>query len=149
MKVPADQEKEKKDRYVKCCHELNKDFTPMVYSVNGMARREAKMAEKYLASYLAEKWHHPYSQMVPSVRLRIWLSIARTNILLIHGSCYYDAAHPFIQSGSRLHPLWVTHLGGVVGALSPTAGTLPPGDETLLPSHTYGIPPATAADILF
>ena len=55
MKVPADQEKEEKDRYVKCCHELNKDFTPMVYSFNGMARREAKMAEKYLASYLAEK----------------------------------------------------------------------------------------------
>ena len=105
MKVLADQEKEKKDRYTKCCHELHKDFTSMVYSVNDMARREANMAEKWLASYLAEKWHRPYSQMVPSVRLRIRLSIARTNILLIHGSFYYDAAHPFIQSGSRLCPL--------------------------------------------
>ena len=62
MKVLADQEKEKEDKYlVRCCHELCKDFTPVVYSVNGMSWREARMAENRMASYLSKKWHQPYS----------------------------------------------------------------------------------------
>ena len=103
MNVPVDQEKEKRDRYLKRCHELCKDFTTIVYYVNDMANREIKMAEKQLVSHLSKKWHHPYSQMVSSVRLCIWHSIARSNILLICASRYHDAARPFIQSGYALH----------------------------------------------
>ena len=54
-KVLASQEKEKKDKYLASCHEMRKDFTPLVYSVDGIAGREAKAAEKRLASYLAKK----------------------------------------------------------------------------------------------
>ena len=39
------QEKEKKGKYLQTCHELQKDFTPLVYSVNGMAGKEARCAE--------------------------------------------------------------------------------------------------------
>ena len=55
-KVLAAQEKEKKDKYLKACHEMRKDFTPMVYLVDGIAGREARSAEKHLATALATKW---------------------------------------------------------------------------------------------
>jgi len=38
-KVLAEHGKEKKGKYLKRCHELRKDFTPLVYSVDGMAGR--------------------------------------------------------------------------------------------------------------
>jgi hypothetical protein len=102
-KVLADQEQEKKNKYLATCHELRKDFTPLVYSVDGMAGREAKMMEKRLASYLANKWHRPYPQMVPYVRLRIRMALARSMSLLIRGSRDREPARGFVQSGSALH----------------------------------------------
>ena len=45
-KVLASQEKEKKDKYLASCHEMRKDFTPLVYSVDGIAGKEAKAVEK-------------------------------------------------------------------------------------------------------
>ena len=64
LKVLANQEQEKKDKYLDPLHEQRKDFTPLVYSVDGIAGREARGAEKRLASFLAKKWRRPYSQMV-------------------------------------------------------------------------------------
>ena len=63
-KVLEQHEKEKKDKYLQNCLEMRKDFTPMVYSVDGIAGREARNAEKRLATHLAGKWNHQYSQMV-------------------------------------------------------------------------------------
>ena len=85
-KVLALQEKEKKDKYLASCHEMRKDFTPLVYSVDGIAGREAKAAEKRLASYLAKKWKKNYSEMVFYVRARMAISVVRANSLLIRGS---------------------------------------------------------------
>ena len=45
-KVLEQHEKEKKDKYLQNCLEMRKDFTPMVYSVDGIAGREARNAEK-------------------------------------------------------------------------------------------------------
>jgi len=42
--VLAQQEREKKNLYLRPCLEMRKDFTPLVYSVNGIAGREAKNA---------------------------------------------------------------------------------------------------------
>ena len=42
-----------KNKYLQNCLEMRKDFTPMVYSVNGIAGREARNAEKRLATHLA------------------------------------------------------------------------------------------------
>jgi len=95
-------EKEKKDKYLARCHELRKDFTPLVYSVDGMAGREARMAEKRLASGLADKWQRPYSQMANYVRRRMRIAIARSNSLLIRGSRDREPHRPFVTSGAAL-----------------------------------------------
>ena len=85
-KVLASQEKEKKDKYLASCHEMRKDFTPLVYSVDGIAGREARAAEKRLAQYLSKKWRRTYSEMVFYVKVRMALSVVRANSLLIRGS---------------------------------------------------------------
>jgi hypothetical protein len=63
-KVLEKHEKEKKDKYLQNCLEMQKDFTPMVYSVDGIVGREAQNVEKRLATHLASKWSCEYSQMV-------------------------------------------------------------------------------------
>ena len=42
---------------------------PMVYTVDGTARREATHTEKRLATYLAEKWRKEYSLLNSGKRL--------------------------------------------------------------------------------
>jgi hypothetical protein len=86
QKVLVQQEKEKKNQYLCPCLEMRKDFTPLVYSVDGIAGREAKNAEKRLAYHLLEKWHKPLPQMVYYVRIRMSIAVVRANSLLIHGS---------------------------------------------------------------
>ena len=49
------QEKEKKDKYLRICHGQRKNFTHLVYTVDGIAEREAKAAEKKMVLYLATK----------------------------------------------------------------------------------------------
>jgi hypothetical protein len=85
-KLLARQEKEKKNKYLQSCLEMRKDFTPLVYTVDGVAGREARSAEKRLAALLADKWKRSYSQMVYYVKVRIQLSLVRTTSLLIRGS---------------------------------------------------------------
>jgi len=69
QKVLAQQEKGKKNQYLRPCLEMQKDFTPLVYSVDGIAGREAKNAEKRLVYHLSEKWHKQLPQMVYYVRV--------------------------------------------------------------------------------
>ncbi len=85
-KVLEQHEKEKKDKYLQNCLEMRKDVTPMVYSVDGIAGHEARNAEKRLATHLAGKWNHEYSQMVYYVRVRMAIAVVRANSLLICGS---------------------------------------------------------------
>ena len=67
-------------------YEMQKDFTPMVYSVDGIAGREARNAEKRLATQLAGKWNREYLLMLYYVRVRMAIAIVRANSLLICGS---------------------------------------------------------------
>jgi hypothetical protein len=64
-----------KDKYLQNCLEMRKDFTPMVYSVDGIAGHEARNAEKRLATHLAGKWNREYSQMVYYVRVRMAITV--------------------------------------------------------------------------
>ena len=59
----------------------------MVYSVDGIAGREARSAEKRLASALAEKWKREYLEMVFYVRVWMSLAVVKANSLLIRVSC--------------------------------------------------------------
>ena len=71
-KVLQQHEKEKKDTYLRNCLEMRKYFTPMVNSVDGIAGREARNAEKRLATHLACKWNREYYvEMNSYVRVRV------------------------------------------------------------------------------
>jgi hypothetical protein len=59
---------------------------PSIYSVDGIAGREAKNVEKRLAYHLSEKWHKQLPQMVYYVRIRMAIAVVRANSLLIRGS---------------------------------------------------------------
>ena len=50
------------------------------YTVDKVAGREARTAEKRLAALLADKWKWQYSQMVYYVRVRMQLSLVRTTV---------------------------------------------------------------------
>jgi len=52
-KCLASQEKIKKGKYEEACREERKHFTPLVYSIDGMAGPKTRAAAKRLASHLA------------------------------------------------------------------------------------------------
>ena len=56
IKALARHEKEKKKKYMEPCRLRRRHFTPMVYSVDGMAVPEARAAERRLGAILAAKW---------------------------------------------------------------------------------------------
>ncbi len=85
-KVLLQHDKEKKDKYLRTCLEMRKDFTPMVYLVDGIAGHKARNAERRLVTHLASKWKRGYSQMVYYVRVRMAIAVVCANNLLIHGS---------------------------------------------------------------
>ena len=102
-KVLKEQEDEKKRKYLGTCRELRKDFTPLVYSVDGVPGREARSAERRIAAQLAEKWHRPYSQMVHYVRSRMSIAIVRSNTLLLRGSRNRkEHRRPFVDNGAAV-----------------------------------------------
>jgi hypothetical protein len=101
-KVLEEQEKEKKRKYLPTCRELRKDFTPLVYSVDGVPGREARAAERRLAAKLAEKWERPYSQMVHYVRCRMSIAVVRSNSLLLRGSRDRKEPRPFVNCGAAV-----------------------------------------------
>ena len=77
--------REKKGKYEEACLERRRDFTPMVYSVDGMAAKEARAAERRIAGLLSAKWQRQYSEMANFVRTRMSLSVVRSNTLLLRG----------------------------------------------------------------
>ena len=62
-----------------------RSFTPLVYSVDGMACKEAKAFKKRIACLLAEKLDHPYSEIVRYVRRRMGMAVIRLNTVLLRG----------------------------------------------------------------
>ena len=75
----------KKDKYEEACLKQRRDFTPMIYSVDGMADKHARAAEKRIAGILVAKWTQQYSQMTSFIRTRMCLAIVRSNTLLLRG----------------------------------------------------------------
>jgi hypothetical protein len=75
----------KREKYEEACLERRRDFTPMIYSVDGMADKLARAAERRIAGLLAAKWTRQYSQMASFVRTRMCLAIVRSNTLLLRG----------------------------------------------------------------
>ena len=86
-------EKEKKDKYLEACLASRRTFTPLVYSVDGLAGTEAQAATKRLASMLSRKWARAYSEMCGHVRSRISLALVRATSLCLRGERGNPMAH--------------------------------------------------------
>jgi hypothetical protein len=82
-KVLENAEKEKCTKYERACRERQRDFTPLVYSVDKMPGRKAEAAEHQLARILAGKWEQQYSDVRNFVRVRMALAVVRSNSLLL------------------------------------------------------------------
>jgi hypothetical protein len=73
-KVLESAARRKKDKYEGACLKRRRDFTPMIYSVDNMADKHARAAERRITSMLAAKWTRQYSQMACFVRT--WMCLA-------------------------------------------------------------------------
>ena len=62
---------------------MRRDFTSLVYTVDGMAGRDSRAEVKRLATLLAEKWWREYSEMVGFLQVWMSLSVVRANTLLL------------------------------------------------------------------
>ena len=75
-KVLKNAEKRKKDKYLAPCLARQMGYMPLVYSVDGMAGKEAKSFERRITSLLAVKWDFPYREMARPMRLRTYPTIS-------------------------------------------------------------------------
>ena len=94
--------KEKKDKYLEACLERRRSFAPLVYSVDGMAAKEARAFEKRIASLLATKWDRRYSELCGIVRARMSLAVVRNNTLLLRGTRMGKSATFQAEDGAAL-----------------------------------------------
>ena len=93
-KALAKEEKEKKDLYLQACLKSRRNFTPMVYSADGIPGAEALSAQKRLAALLSYKLKREYSEMCGFVRARMSLAIVRSNSLLLRGLVFRLQSRP-------------------------------------------------------
>ena len=91
--------KVKKAKYNDACLEMRRSFMPLVYSVDGLACKEARAFEKRVASLLATKWNRSYSEMAGFVKSRMSLAIIRSTTMLLRGSRTSRRFVPAIQAG--------------------------------------------------
>ena len=87
------------------CAEWRRSFTPLIYSVDGMAGREAQVFEKRIAHLLAEEWERHYSELRGFVRDRMAMSVVRSNSLLLRGLRMGKATRFAGQDGAVLSGL--------------------------------------------
>ena len=95
----------KKLKYLQPCAKRRRSFTSLIYSVDGIAGREAQAFEKRVAHLLADKWERHYSELRGFVRGRMALSVVRSNSLLLRGSRMGKAARFAGQDGAVLSGL--------------------------------------------
>ena len=95
-RVLEDHAKRKKSKYLQPCLDRRQSFAPLIYSVDGMACKEARAFEKRIASLLAEKWNRPYSELVEYVRGRMAMSILRSNTVCLRGARVRKRTVPWV-----------------------------------------------------
>ena len=83
--------------------------TPLVFSVDDMAGREAKKAMKHLASMLAEKWERPHGQVAHFVKTSMAISLCRSVTLTLRGGRIRGPDRVVIHSGDALECLQTGH----------------------------------------
>ena len=71
--------------YLQACLVCISNFTPVVYSADGIPGVEALVTQKRLAALLSYKLKREYSEMFGFVWARMLLAIVRSNSLLLFG----------------------------------------------------------------
>ena len=84
-KILARHEREKKAKYLQACLDRRQDFSPLVFSVDGLRGAEANAASKRLAALLSGKWRRTYSQVCGFVRSRLSIALARSASMCLRG----------------------------------------------------------------
>ena len=82
-----------------------RSFTPLVYSVDGMACKEARSFEKRIVSLLADKWERAYSEMVGYVRGQMAMSILRSNNVCLRGARVKRRTVPWVEDSAACEAL--------------------------------------------
>jgi hypothetical protein len=82
-KVLAQQEREKKKKYLTACLEQRRHFTPFVVSTDGLIGHEAAELLKRLSLRLADKWEQPYSVVRGFVNAQMSIAIVRASHLCL------------------------------------------------------------------
>ena len=85
QKILDRHENDKKKTYEQRCRDERRDFTPLVFSVDGMRSTECKAACKRLASHLSSKWRREYSQVCGFVNARLSVALMRASSLCLRG----------------------------------------------------------------
>ena len=78
--------REKKGKYESACLEQRRSFMPLIYSVDGMAGKDARAFEKRIAALLSKKWSRAYSALAGWIKVRMSLAVVRSNTRLLRGS---------------------------------------------------------------
>ena len=98
--------KAKKDKYLQPFMDRRRSFTPLVYSVDGLACNEVKVFEKRIACLLAAKWDRSYSELVGYVQGRMGMAIIRSNLLLLRGARVHKRTVPWIWDDAEYEAVW-------------------------------------------
>jgi hypothetical protein len=88
QKELAQQDNEKKNQYLRPCLEMWKDFTPLVYSVDGIESQGERLRMQRSVSHtiFRRSGTNNSPQMVYYVWIRMAIAVVRANSLLIRGS---------------------------------------------------------------
>ncbi|KAL7475012.1 hypothetical protein ACHAW6_000949 [Cyclotella cf. meneghiniana] len=97
--------KEKVRKYKPACFAQCRDFTPLVYSVDGLSSKETRKAEQRLACILAKKWDRTYSDIANFIRVQMSLAIVRSNTLLLRGDLNHSLCRRASDGTASLHGL--------------------------------------------
>ncbi len=101
--VLDNQEKEKKKKYNDACLQSRRNFTPLVFSVDGAMGTETRAATRRLAALLAGKWKRAYSELCGYVRSRISIALVRATTQCLRG--------PRDPTARRNPPQWESGTG--------------------------------------
>ena len=104
QKVLATQEWAKKKKHLNNCLEVCKEFTPLVFSADGLRGVEVDAAYKHVTALLASQCSQPYSTVCGYVQSQLALALAWVTTMCLHGSQDPTARKPILQTedGMRL-----------------------------------------------
>ena len=76
----------KKNKYADACAIQRAHFTPLCFSIDGLAGAEATYFLKRMACRLSTQWDRNFAEVLGLIRARLAFAILRASVLCIRGS---------------------------------------------------------------